>query len=350
MTASGSWRPTSPGGIHLAGQPVLELDGDEATVAADLRVRRPEDPRPAHRVLRRRVGPHRRGVALPHAPVHVPVGRRAVRPALNAPKGATLVKYVKLGRTGLDVSRICLGCMSYGDASRGLAPLGARRGRVTSVLPPGVGCRDQLLRHRQRLLGGHQRGVPRARAGRPRRAPRRAGDRDQGERADAQGTEQHRAVAQGDPRRGRPQPAPARHRLHRPVPDPPPRSTSADGGDARSVARRGEGGEGPVPRRVVDVGVGVRQGAAPRRDPRLDEVRQHAEPLQPPQPRGGARDAAPVRRPGRRRDPVEPARPRSSGPSVGRDHRAIGERRLRLGALRGSHRSADRRTGRRGRR
>jgi aryl-alcohol dehydrogenase-like predicted oxidoreductase len=29
------------------------------------------------------------------------------------------VKYVKLGQTGLDVSRICLGCMSYGDASRG---------------------------------------------------------------------------------------------------------------------------------------------------------------------------------------------------------------------------------------
>ena len=29
------------------------------------------------------------------------------------------MQYVKLGRTGLDVSRICLGCMSYGDASRG---------------------------------------------------------------------------------------------------------------------------------------------------------------------------------------------------------------------------------------
>ena len=29
---------------------------------------------------------------------------------------------VKLGRTGLDVSRICLGCMSYGDASRGGHP------------------------------------------------------------------------------------------------------------------------------------------------------------------------------------------------------------------------------------
>jgi aryl-alcohol dehydrogenase (NADP+) len=32
------------------------------------------------------------------------------------------VNYVKLGRTGLDVSRICLGCMSYGDASRGGHP------------------------------------------------------------------------------------------------------------------------------------------------------------------------------------------------------------------------------------
>ena len=27
--------------------------------------------------------------------------------------------YVKLGKTGLDVSRICLGCMTYGDADRG---------------------------------------------------------------------------------------------------------------------------------------------------------------------------------------------------------------------------------------
>jgi aryl-alcohol dehydrogenase (NADP+) len=32
------------------------------------------------------------------------------------------MQYVKLGRTGLDVSRICLGCMSYGDAARGGHP------------------------------------------------------------------------------------------------------------------------------------------------------------------------------------------------------------------------------------
>jgi aryl-alcohol dehydrogenase-like predicted oxidoreductase len=29
------------------------------------------------------------------------------------------MEYVKLGRTGLDVSRICLGCMTYGDPQRG---------------------------------------------------------------------------------------------------------------------------------------------------------------------------------------------------------------------------------------
>jgi aryl-alcohol dehydrogenase-like predicted oxidoreductase len=32
------------------------------------------------------------------------------------------MKYVKLGGTGIDVSRICLGCMSYGEASRGGHP------------------------------------------------------------------------------------------------------------------------------------------------------------------------------------------------------------------------------------
>ena len=32
------------------------------------------------------------------------------------------MEYVKLGRTGLEVSRICLGCMSYGDAAAGRHP------------------------------------------------------------------------------------------------------------------------------------------------------------------------------------------------------------------------------------
>ncbi|WP_127535901.1 aldo/keto reductase [Paenibacillus illinoisensis] len=32
------------------------------------------------------------------------------------------MEYVKLGRTGLDVSKLCLGCMSYGVPERGMAP------------------------------------------------------------------------------------------------------------------------------------------------------------------------------------------------------------------------------------
>jgi len=30
-----------------------------------------------------------------------------------------MMEYTKLGRTGLDVLRICLGCMSYGGGKRG---------------------------------------------------------------------------------------------------------------------------------------------------------------------------------------------------------------------------------------
>ncbi len=32
------------------------------------------------------------------------------------------MEYVKLGRTGLEVSRLCLGCMSYGEPGRGAHP------------------------------------------------------------------------------------------------------------------------------------------------------------------------------------------------------------------------------------
>jgi aryl-alcohol dehydrogenase-like predicted oxidoreductase len=32
------------------------------------------------------------------------------------------MNYVKLGNTGLDVSRICLGCMGFGDAAKWVHP------------------------------------------------------------------------------------------------------------------------------------------------------------------------------------------------------------------------------------
>ena len=59
------------------------------------------------------------------------------------------------------------------------------------------------------------------------------------------------------------------------------------------------------------------QDAAHRRRARLDALRQHAEPLQPALPRGGARDDPAVPRRGHRRDPVEPARARPPRPRRG---------------------------------
>ena len=53
-----------------------------------------------------------------------------------------------------------------------------------------------------------------------------------------------------------------------------------------------------------------------------DAVRLDAEPLQPRLPRGGARDDPPVHRPGRRRDPVEPAGARAAH----RQPHALGEK------------------------
>ena len=55
--------------------------------------------------------------------------------------------YVNLGRTGLRVSRACLGMMSYGEARE--PPVGARRGAGGTDRPPGRRGQHHLLR----LLG-----------------------------------------------------------------------------------------------------------------------------------------------------------------------------------------------------
>ena len=216
------------------------------------------------------------------------------------------MQYGKLGSTGMDVSRICLGCMSYGIARARHARVDARRGGEPSVHQAGDRGRHQLLRHRQRVLRRHERGDRRAGPRRV-RPPRRDRAGDQGARPDAAGPERRRALPQGDHDRDRRQPAPPRDRLRRPLPDPPLGSPDADRGDDGGVARRRQGRQGPLHRGVVDVRLAVLQGPVRRRGARLDAVRDDAEPLQPAVPGGGAGDAAAVRRPRRRRDPVEPA-------------------------------------------
>lgn len=57
----------------------------------------------------------------------------------------------------------------------------------------------------------------------------------------------------------------------------------------------------------------------------LDRVRQHAGSPQPAEPRGGAGDAAALRRPGHRRAALESVGPRPADPRLGRDQRATGD-------------------------
>ena len=130
------------------------------------------------------------------------------------------MEYTTLGRTGLQVSRISLGCMSYGEPSRGNQPWSLPEDESRPVLPAGHRRRHQLLRHRERVLAGQQRGDhrPRARQVRPARGPRH---RHEGAWRDAPGSEWQWSIAQVDPDRDRQQPAQARHRLRRPLPDPP---------------------------------------------------------------------------------------------------------------------------------
>ncbi|HXT89915.1 MAG TPA: aldo/keto reductase [Trebonia sp.] len=56
------------------------------------------------------------------------------------------MKYAKLGTTGLEVSRVCLGCMSYGDPARGnhpwTLPLDEARPLITAALEAGINFFD----------------------------------------------------------------------------------------------------------------------------------------------------------------------------------------------------------------
>ena len=58
--------------------------------------------------------------------------------------------YVNLGKTGLKVSRICLGCMTYGAPATGELKarqprLGPERRRKPALPSPGARSRNQFL-------------------------------------------------------------------------------------------------------------------------------------------------------------------------------------------------------------
>ena len=107
------------------------------------------------------------------------------------------MEYVKLGRTGLDVSRICLGCMSYGGSNRGNHAWSLDEEASRPFIKRALEVRHQFLRHREPLFARQQRGDPRP-GDQGFRPPRRGRDRHQGLWPDAARPERRRPVAQGD--------------------------------------------------------------------------------------------------------------------------------------------------------
>ena len=124
------------------------------------------------------------------------------------------MRYIKLGSTGLDVSPIAIGAMTYGEPESRPPGLVAGRGGEPAAHQARAGRRHQLLRHREHVLARVERGDSRPCA-QGLRQPRRNRDRYQGAPSDASWPERRRPVAQGDPR---------------------PRSTIACGASARTTS------------------------------------------------------------------------------------------------------------------
>ena len=169
------------------------------------------------------------------------------------------MQYVRLGNTGLRVSRICLGTMTYGSKSwRDWVLDEAER---PAVLSGARWSRDQLLRHRRHVLD-------RASA---RRSPaarwRELARRDEvviatkvypvmGDGPNERGLSRKHILASIDGSLRA-----LEHGLRRPVPDPPLGPDDADRGDAGGAERHRAGGKGALHRSVEHVRVAVREGA-----------------------------------------------------------------------------------------
>ena len=114
--------------------------------------------------------------------------------------------YIRFGNTGLKVSRICLGCMSYGVPERGTHPWTLEEEQAGRSIAQAFELGINFFDTANVLLRRHQRRDPRPRASGFRPA-RRGGDRDQGVLPARQGAERPGPVAQGDHDRDRRQPA-----------------------------------------------------------------------------------------------------------------------------------------------
>ena len=185
------------------------------------------------------------------------------------------MQYVNLGSTGMRVSRVCLGMMSYGQPRE--PGMGARRGRGRADREASRRGRDHVLRHRRCLQRRPERGADRSSDAQPVRDARGVRRRDEGVGPVDARRERLGAFAQAHHGFDRRVPEAARARLRRSLPDPSLGLDHADRGDDGRASRRCEGRQGALHRRQQHVRVAVREGAVGREH----EVCLDAESLQP---------------------------------------------------------------------
>ena len=231
------------------------------------------------------------------------------------------MQYTTLGSSGLKISRIALGCMSFGDASRGhnrwvlddeaAAPL------FRQAVELGITFWDTANAYG---IGTSEEIVGRAISSYTRREDIVLATKVYFKMHDGPGGSglSRRAIIEqlDDSLTRLGTDYVDFYQIHRFDPGYPGR------GDHGGAARHGQGGQGSLPRRLLDVGLAVRQDAVRRRAARLDQVRLDAEPVQPDAARGGARDVRPAGRSGGSDDSVEPAGQGPPRPAVGRTNPA----------------------------
>ena len=231
------------------------------------------------------------------------------------------MQHVRFGRTGLTVSRLCLGTMTFGyqcddetsfaiiDAAddAGITfldtadayPLGAppeMLGRTEEIIGRWMsGRRDQFMRRLEVLLPHRTEAVGRR-----------------------QLTAEHHARPRGVA-------APPAYRPHRPVPVAQLGPGHPDRRDPAGARRPRPAGEGPLRRLLELPRLPTGPLDRPVRGARHGAVRLGPASLQPVVPRERTRTVPAVRRGGHRRDPVQPAGRRDSSPaSTSEDHRPRG--------------------------
>ncbi len=201
------------------------------------------------------------------------------------------MKYVNLGSTGTKVSKLCLGCMSFGVPERGdhpwTLPEEPSRKIIRQAVDLGINFFDTANAYSD---GTSEEIVGRALKDFTRREEVVIATKVFFPMSPA--PERRRSFAQGHIHRDRCQPETTRNRLRGPVPNPPLGLLDSDRRDPRGLARGGEERQGPLPRRLLHVRLAIQQSAARRTAPGLDAVRHHAKPLQPALPRRGARNDA----------------------------------------------------------